>query len=153
MFQVYKIISDDTELNYYGSTKLKLSQRLSNHKSQARKTTCQKKLSKFIRDCDYNIKIELIKKFDNKFEARLFENSCILMCNPENCINSISAYSYDYNKTRDNEKKKKSRRDYYHRKKQNPEWILKERERNKIRMRKKRANLKKLRNSQADHPL
>ena len=91
--------------------------------------------------------IECIKKFNCKFQARLFENSCIISNPKEICLNHMCAYSYNYSKTRDNEKKKRSRRDYYNRKKLDPIWMENERNRNKIRMRNKRAKLKQLRNS------
>ena len=42
------------------------------------------------------------------------------------------------------EAKRKHRKDYYYRKKNDPIWLEKEKERNKLRMREKRINLKKL---------
>ena len=71
--------------------------------------------------------------------ARIQEQIELWNVPKEKRLNTLRAYSHNREKTRDNEKKKKSRMDYYHRKKEDPEWLEKERERNRIRMRESRA--------------
>jgi hypothetical protein len=55
------------------------------------------------------------------------------------CKRSINTPEYEKNKLL---MKRKNRRDYYERKKLDVEWLTKEKERNKLRMRENRKNIK-----------
>lgn len=147
-YNIYKISSTIDQMVYIGSTRKTLTERWQQHCHDC-----------YVRDIDrplYNhmvkhgktcFKIELIKSiicYDSK-PARILEQIEIWKHGKENCFNMVRAYTHNSEKTRDNEKKKATRRDYYNRKKQDPEWMAKERERNRIRMQKKRALIKEQR--------
>lgn len=140
IYRIYKISNNHDEKVYIGSTRLILRKRMECHRSEAKKGN-NKKLSSHMRENGINnFKIELIKEMtvSSKKEARKEEQIEIEKIEKENLLNILRAYSFNTEKTRDQEKRKKSRRDYYHRKKLDPEWLEKEKNRNKLRMRLKR---------------
>ena len=141
IYNIYKIVNSEDDKIYIGSTRMKLNLRFSCHKTNK---DCKKLKDHFNQIGLKKFKIELLQTVTvcSKKEARIYEQKYIDKIDKCLLLNKIHAYSDNYDKTRDNEKKKKSRRDYYHRKKLDPIWLEKERKRNRERMREKRAQMK-----------
>ena len=101
------------------------------------------------------MKMELLEdNIPNKLDRRMKEQEYINQVPIEKRLNFLDAFVRDHECKRSInqpecdmqkvEMKRKNRRDHYERKKQDEEWLLKEKERNKLRVREKRANLKRL---------
>lgn len=148
--RIYKIINDIDDWFYIGSTRLRLSDRMSVHRDCARKGS-NKLLSIHMRGIGIeHFKIVLIRELmvNSRKEMRIEEQKEINNCGSDPLLlNTVRAYSHNHDKTRDPIKKRANRKAYYHRKKLDPEWMENERIRNRERMRIKRALL---RNSDRD---
>jgi hypothetical protein len=144
-FSIYKIVNTENENIYIGSTCQSLSRRMALHRDDARKKK-QKKITIHMNSIGIDkFKICLIKKYSNitKRDARIYEQEQInLIEEKDKILNTIRAYSYNHDATRCQETKRKTRRDYYHRNKQNTEWIEKQRRKRKVGARLYRARLK-----------
>lgn len=143
IYNIYKISNNVDDKIYIGSTRLSLAQRHAMHRYYCDKKTfpLYKHMNSLGKD---NFKIESIKTVTvgSRNEARQIEQLCIEQQEQSILLNATRAFSENHNKTRDNEKKKQNRRDFYQRHKEDPEWVAKERERNRLRMQKKREMLK-----------
>ncbi len=144
IYNIYKLTNSVDDKIYFGSTRRKLNVRMQQHRHEAR-SGCKKKVSKHMRKIGMgNFQIELLEKVTvpNRKEALKVEQKYIDNTDKSIILNSICAYSENYNKTRDINKKRKTRRDFYHRKILDPIWHEKEKERNRNRMRIKRLKEK-----------
>lgn len=139
-YSIYRVINDIDDMIYTGSTRQKLSRRMDGHKQDAKEGT--KPIATHIREIGpEHFTIKLIKQItvSSHKEARVVEQEEIEKVPTHLSLNVLRAYSFDREKTRDMTIRRASRRDFYHRHMQDPEWRNKERERNRERMRKKRA--------------
>lgn len=150
MYKVYQLKYNENII-YAGSTKQGLKTRLAQHKLCALKGD-SKKLAKYIRDNDAAahdstesralLTIHLYAELATKLEAVKLEQELIETLNP--ICNSMAAYreNHEYYRNHGDNlshiKKKESRRRQYQKNKQDPVWLANEREKNKLRMRKKR---------------
>ena len=144
LYTIYKIINTEDSKVYIGSTKGKQSRdplktRFNCHTSGSRRLkTCNLAIHMRLLGID-KFSIHLIKQIIcDKRIARIHEQIHIREVLPENRLNNLRSYTPNSEKTRDIEKKRKTRRDFYNRKKLDPIWLEKEKERNKLRMRVKR---------------
>jgi len=126
---------------------MKSCDRLTKHKQDAR-YGMTKKISEKIRECNYEIEIIVIEiHYTDKKEARIEEQKLIEEIGIQNLCNSMPAYrenSEYYRNHGNNEshiKKKASRKCAYNKAKQNEDWVKQEKERNKVRIRNKRATM------------
>ena len=136
---IYKITNSCDDMVYIGSTRLKLRDRFNCHKNEAKKGN--KKIHKYMREKGIeNFKIEIIKEIivPKSKIAKIQEQIYLWEIPPEKRLNDMRAYTHNSEKTRDNDKKKKTRMNYYNKKKLDPVWHEKEKERNRLRMQKKR---------------
>jgi len=140
IYKLYKITNSVNDQIYVGSTRLNpLRKRMDCHRAEARKNN-SKKLSQFMREIGIEkFNIELIREIyvPNSKIARIQEQIEIWKIPVEQRLNTIRASIPNLN-YRNNEKKRANRRAYYHRKKNDPEWLERERARNRERMRRKR---------------
>lgn len=146
LYTIYRIENTVDDFVYVGKTKGRqgrcpMKTRFGGHKWD---TSNKKQINKFQKHMKKigieNFEIIPVKEiFGTNEMARIQEQIELWNVPKEKRLNTLRAYSHNREKTRDNEKKKKSRMDYYHRKKEDPEWLEKERERNRIRMRERRA--------------
>ncbi len=123
IYRLYKIINSEDEKIYIGSTRLILRKRMDCHRSEVKKGN-NKPLSTHMRLIgNGKFSIELINEITvtSKAEARIEEQKEIEKFDNQLLLNVIRAYSHNHDQTRDQDKKRKNRRDYYHRKKQDPE--------------------------------
>lgn len=137
---IYKITNSVDDKVYIGSTKQTLKKRFTGHKGEARGGNL-KKVSAHMRNVGIDkFMIEVIKEMNvnSRKEARIEENNEIEKVEKSKLLNSMRAYTYNNDKTRDQVKKRKNRRDFYHRHMKNEEWKENERKRNRERMRLKR---------------
>ena len=141
MYRTYKITNTVDDKIYYGSTKLTLSDRMVCHNSEARNGN-SKMLSNHIRLVGLpTFSIHLIQDgYPNKLEARKAEQQ-LIDSHPirTQLLNSMRAYSWNHYYTRDRAKLLSKKKRYYDKKMLDPVFIQNEKERNKIRMREKRA--------------
>ena len=142
-YSIYKITNTVNNYVYIGSTKGRkgrntLNNRFTQHKNDKR---VHLPLYKMIQEIGINnFQISLIKEIICTKRIANIQEQIELWNVPKDLrLNILRAYTHNIEKTRDNEKKKKVRRDYYHRKRQDPEWCLKEKERCRIKDRKRRA--------------
>ena len=152
--KVYKIF-DNQGMIYIGSTQLSLAKRKASHHIDF-KNNINRKLYKYWNSIGWeNMTFEiLINNIETKQKRKELEEQYIREIPKEKLLNSIKANCPNYEATRSInningemekiEAKRKNRKDYYYRKKNDPIWLEKEKERNKLRMREKRINLKKL---------
>ena len=141
-YKIYRIINDVDDMVYIGSTRIKLlCNRMTAHRRDARTLTNTKKIAVHMRTVGIShFKIELIREVDipdskiGKIQE-LFEYWKIPV---EKRLNSIRPFTHNSENTRCIIKKRKTRRAFYNRHKQDPVWMERERERNKLRMREKR---------------
>lgn len=142
--RIYKITNSQDDKIYIGSTILRLNRRWHVHKRYY-KLGDKRKLYEHMRLIGINnFSINLIREIivTCKKELRQEEQKEIDLLSKDKLLNSTRAYSYNVNQTRNQEIKRKNRRDFYNRHKQDLIWLEKERERNKLRMRIKRQKLK-----------
>jgi group I intron endonuclease len=140
-YKIYKITNSMDSKIYIGSTRIGLGNRMSVHRNDARRG-CKKPLSiHMIKNGISNFKIVLIEDctVSSKKEARKLEQLEIDKHDKSILLNTIRAYSANHDQTRNITKKRKNRRDFYDRKKKDPVWLKKERDRNRIRMQLKRS--------------
>lgn len=141
LYNLYKITNDVDQMEYAGSTRQNIRQRFNGHCRDARGGSL-KKIATHIREVGpEHFQIELIREVlvESRLEARKLEQEEIEKIPPEFRLNMLSAYSYNHEKTRNQDKKRAVRRAYYHRQKRDPVWHEREKERNKLRMREKRS--------------
>ena len=151
---VYKIY-DDQKI-YIGSTKGSIARRKASHHEDFKNLNKTAPLFIYWRSVGWdNMKMESIDgDILTKLERRIKEQEYINEVPKEKSLNHLSAYVRNHECKRSInepecdmpkvEMKRKNRRDYYSKKKEDEEWMKKERERNKIRMREKRTHLKQL---------
>lgn len=147
-YTIYKISNTIDDKIYIGSTRLILRKRMYVHKSCARGDKEQRPIAQHMRQLGIkNFSISAIRKVivSCRKDARIEEQKELEKYENEQLLNVPRAYSENHDKTRDIIKKRANRRAYYARHKSNPEWMKKNREKCRIRMRKKRENLKYLR--------
>ena len=149
-FIVYKIT--DGIKTYVGSTTRTLPARKSQHHVYFKDGTTQWKLYAYWREVGWdNMKFSIVKTgINDKVELKQIEQETIKSIPKEECLNTIKAFCPDYEATRSVnseageiekiEMKRKTRMDYYYRKKEDPNWVEKERERNRIRMKQTRTD-------------
>lgn len=141
IFKIYKITNSINDKVYIGSTRQNpLRKRMDGHRSEARKNN-PKVLSQFMRDVGIeNFNIELIREIQvpNSKIAKIQEQIELWKIPVEQRLNCIRANIPNINYRGNIENKRANRRAYYNRKKNDPEWMERERVRNKERMRKKR---------------
>lgn len=144
IFNIYKFQKDNDPRVYIGSTRNKLSHRLTTHKCTSKKAPTKFHNYVLQNGGFDNFKMTLIKTItvSSSKEAREQERLELEKYEKQYWLNDILPYSENHDKTRDIEKKRANRRAYYARKKENPEWMEKERERNKLKMRERRKKLK-----------
>ena len=144
MCRIYKLSNSEDDKIYIGSTRGTLAQRIGGHRDNARKGLT-KPVSAHMRKIGIDkFKITLIKEkiVTNRKEMRIEEQNEMEKYDKTLLLNVLRAYSENREKTRDQDKKRKTRRDFYHRHKMDPDWIEKERERNRLKMRIVRATAK-----------
>lgn len=141
---IYKIINSVDDKIYIGSTICTLNHRMGRHRTDARNGD-KKLVSAYMRQVGINqfrIEAVLSVTVNSREELRILEQQEINKVDPKLLLNSIHAYSHNYDQTRDINKKRKNRRDYYHRHMQDCDWHEKEKLRNCLRMREKRTKEK-----------
>ena len=145
-YNIYVLSNDVDDMIYVGSTRNSIVKRFTQHRHNRDGRPLCKHFDNIGRD---HFKITLIRTavVETRKEARAIENEELEKFPKARWLNAMLAYSENHNKTRDNEKKKKNRMDFYYRHKLDPEWLEKERERNRLRMREKRAHLKQAKTS------
>lgn len=139
-YTIYKITNSVDDKIYIGSTRTKLRKRWSQHKKRCRdiidwklyRHMCENGIEK------YSISVIRLIIVPSAKHAKIQEQIEMWQYPKEQLLNQHRAHSNNHARSRDIEKKRKARRDFYHRKKQDPEWAEKERVRNKARMRRKR---------------
>ena len=139
-YNIYKIVNKIDNKVYIGSTHQSLKCRMYGHNAEARRGN-SKSLSKHMSQLDIkNFNIKLIKNIivPNRKTAKIQEQIEIWKIPKLQRLNDIRAHIPHKYYRGNVEAKRRSRRDYYNRKKKDPEWMAKERLRNKIRMRKNR---------------
>lgn len=144
IYTIYKITNSVDDMVYIGSTRQKIYHRLNGYKTDIKKG-CGKPITQHMIKHGFEcFKLEEIKKVvvSSRLEARIIEQEEINKIPPELRLNVLRAYSENREKTRDQDKKRATRRVFYNKHKEDPEWMAKERERNRIRMAKKRVELK-----------
>ena len=143
-YKIYIISNDVDDMIYIGSTKQKLGRRWQGYKSDI-KNNCQKKITQHMINLGIeHFCMEMIKEIIcTKKVARIQEYIETTKYDKNNLLNSIRPYSHNHDKTRNNEKKKKNRRDYYNRHRDEPEFKEKYRKRNREYNRRRRAEEKK----------
>ncbi len=138
IYKIYKITNSIDDKIYIGSTRQTLRKRMEGHRSEVRKNN-PKTLSQHMKGNGIeNFNIELIKEIQVPTAklAKIQEQVELWNIPIEQRLNDIRAHIPNHNYC--NDRKRKNRRDFYHRKKQDPEWAEKERIRNRDRMRIKR---------------
>jgi len=148
VYKIYKITNSIDKKLYIGSTRLNpIRKRMEGHRSEVGKGNL-KPLSCHMRNLGIDkFTIIVLREItvSSRKEARIEEQKEIEKYSKEILLNATRAFSHNHDKTRDQDKKRANRRAFYHRHKQNPEWLEKLREKGRLRMRKQRANLKLLR--------
>lgn len=141
IYKLYKITNSVNDKIYVGSTRQKeLRKRMDGHRSDARRNN-SKKLSQFMREIGIDkFNIELIREIyvPNSKIAHIQEQIELWKIPIEQRLNTIRANIPNLHYRSNIEKRRASRRAHYHRKKNDPEWLERERVRNRERMRKKR---------------
>ena len=143
IYSIYKISNDMDKKVYIGSTRRPISTRFTQHCYQMDKKDfplyCH--MRQIGKD---HFKVECVKTIgvSSKTEARKIEQQFIESEDQTNVLNALKAFSENREKTRDQDKKRKTRRDFYQRHKLDSDWVEKERERNRLRMKEKRRILK-----------
>ena len=139
-YKIYKITNSIDDKIYIGSTRQTLRKRMEGHRSEVRKNN-QKVLSQHMKGNGIeNFNIELIKEIQVPTAklAKIQEQVELWAIPIEQRLNVHRAHIPNINYRGNVDVKRKNRRDYYHRKKQDSEWLEKERIRNRDRMRIKR---------------
>lgn len=141
LYKIYKIINDIDNMVYIGSTKQTLLNRWYGHMTDIKhEKISTKKISTHINLIGKeHFKIELIEeiicdRITSKKREQVYLFGIPLECRLNSCRAHIPNKNYRTNFMA----KRKNRRDYYYRKKQNPEWVEQEKTRNRERMRIKR---------------
>ena len=149
-FIVYNIT--DGEKIYVGSTTRTIPQRRGQHHMYFKDEHITWKLYTYWRTVGWDkMKFNIVKDgILDKNEMKICEEEQIRLIEKNKCLNTIKAYCPNYEATRSInsgvgeiekiEMKRKNRRDYYHRNKQNPEWNEKQQERQRIKMRENRKD-------------
>jgi len=140
IYKIYKITNSVNDKVYVGSTRNTLRKRMDGHRTDARKNK-PKRLSQFMREIGIeNFNIELIKEIQvpNSKLARIQEQIELWKIPTEQRLNSIRAHIPNINIPTNIERKRANRRAFYHKNKHDPEWLERERVRNRERMRRKR---------------
>tara|TARA_R110000772_G_scaffold157881_1_gene269138 strand:- start:182 stop:703 length:522 start_codon:yes stop_codon:yes gene_type:complete len=144
IYRIYKITNSIDDKIYIGSTHLKLKKRMDGHRKEARKDN-KKTFSQHMKNTGIqHFNIELIKEIQVATSnlAKIQEQVELWAIPIEKRLNSIRAHIPYKHYRGDIEGKRQNRMDYYYRQKQKPEWVEKERQRNKKRMRIKRQLIK-----------
>lgn len=139
-YKIYKITNSIDDKIYIGSTRQTLRKRMEGHRSEVRKNN-KKTLSQHMKGNGMeNFNIELIKEIQVPTAklAKIQEQVELWAIPIERRLNDNRAHIPSKSYRGNIEAKRKNRRDFYHRKKQDPEWLEKERIRNRDRMRIKR---------------
>lgn len=147
MHRTYKITNNADDKVYFGSTKLSLEERMCCHNSEARNGN-PKCLSTHMRAIGIeNFIISLIQdEIPSKLDARKAEQELIDSHPlPDQLLNRTRAYSWNHYYTKDRAKLLAKKKRYYQKKKLDSEYVEREKERNKLRMREKRAFLRQAR--------
>lgn len=130
---------------YIGSTKGRvgrepLNVRFTGHKKDSKEATC-KFLTMMNELGTDKFSIELIREIIGTREiGRIQEQLEIWKIPIERRLNMVRAFSHNHDLTRDIIKKRQNRKDFYHRHRQDPVWVEKEKIRNRERNRLKRQN-------------
>ena len=153
-YKIYRIINDVDDMVYIGSTRTRLlSNRMTGHRANARDEDCKKKIAVHMRTIGIpHFKIELIREVDipDSKIGKIQELIEYWKIPIEKRLNSVRPFTHNSEKTRCIIKRRATRRAFYNRHKQDPAWLEKERERNKLRMREKRRKMKLARNRVTD---
>lgn len=144
LHRIYKIVNKIDGMIYIGSTSQSLRCRFEGHKCDARNGN-EKDISDHMRKIGIdNFRIILINEFFcSSKTSKLLELIEYWKYDKNILLNYFIPYSHSHHHTRDRTKLLEKKRREYNRNKENPEWLEKERERNKLRMREKRR-LKKI---------
>ena len=139
---------------YIGSSSMSLARRKAEHHEAFKDEHIQWKLYKYWRSVSWeNMRFEILQdEIGDKVEKRNVEQWFINQIVSHKLLNTIKAHCPSYEASRSInspegeikkiEAKRKNRRDHYSRKKNDEEWMNKERERNKLKMREKRKKIK-----------
>lgn len=145
MYSTYKITNTVDNMVYYGSTKQPLTgghySRMTGHFSDARNGN-PKKISEHIRKLgDDKFNIELIQSgYETVLDARKAEQALLDAHEDKSTLlNATRAYSFNQYYTRDQVKLKAKKKRYYDKKRLDPEWVEKQRLKERQRMANKRA--------------
>jgi len=139
---IYKIINSQDDKIYIGSThQSNLRKRFDGHKKDARDGN-PKAISQHMREVGiehFNIvEIKTIYTHNSKI-AKIQEQIELWAIPPDRRLNTIRAHIPNIYYRGNIEAKRANRRAFYNRHKEDPVWMAAERERNKLRMRAKRA--------------
>lgn len=138
MFRIYSITNSVDNKVYIGSTKQQLRKRMDGHNTDARQNNpkCISVHMRLLGVEHFRINLLMEIKAD-RIKVRIQEQICIWSIPIEQRLNTIRAHIPNIC-WREAEGKRANRRAFYHRHKQDPEWIERERTRNRNRMRLKR---------------
>jgi hypothetical protein len=142
--RVYRVVNSEDEMVYIGSTKQLLPKRWESHKTACR-VGINYKVYQHMRTVGVDkFRIELIceQEFATRKEQRQVEQEEIQKIPVDRRLNVLAALAVHPDRRLDLSKKKASRMAYYYRRKADPTWIEKERERNRLRMAKKRDGVR-----------
>ena len=141
IYKLYKITNSVNDKIYVGSSRQNpLRKRMDGHRSEACKNN-PKVLSQFMREIGIEkFNIELIREIQvpNSKIAKIQEQIELWKIPVEQRLNVIRAHIPIISYRGNIENKRANRRAYYNRKKNDPEWMERERIRNRERMRLKR---------------
>ena len=139
-YTIYKITNSEDDKVYIGSTTIPLSRRMSVHRYDARNQKPRLLYQHMRKIGVEKFTVHPVKVIIscNKKVSKIIEQITLWSIPIENRLNTNRAHIPNIYYRGNVNTKRKNRRNYYHRKKQDPEWVEKERERNRIRMRKKR---------------
>jgi hypothetical protein len=144
IYRIYKITNSIDDKIYIGSTHQILRKRMEGHRRDARYDN-KKTISQHMKNTGIQyFNIELIKEIQVATSnlAKIQEQVELWAIPIEKRLNSNRAHIPNIYYRGNIEVKRKNRKNYYYRQMKKPEWVEKERQRNKIRMRIKRQLIK-----------
>ena len=142
IYNIYKITNTIDDKVYIGSTRLNpLRRRMDVHRTDARRNNPKALSQHMITIGIENFNIILIKQIQvtSSKVAKIQEQVELWKIPNDLRLNTIRAHIPNRHYRSNIEAKRASRRAYYHRKKEDPIWMEKERVKNKCKMRIKRA--------------
>jgi hypothetical protein len=149
VYNIYKISNSVDDKIYIGSTRSTAKTRFSQHKcgrncwqGKDKKPT---KIQQHLLDLGvdkFSVETVITVTVSTRIEALKVEHEELHKFPKERWLNIVIPYSFNHDQTRDIEKKRQNRRDFYARQKEDPEWLAKERERTKLGQRVRRAKAK-----------